>query len=79
MDSASFQFVAFGLAVALISNFSRSRAWRSTVLMVASLVFLALLARQPIVFLPLAGLICVVWPTPSATREFRITPTKWLT
>jgi alginate O-acetyltransferase complex protein AlgI len=55
MDSASFQFVAFGLAVALISNFSRSRAWRSTVLMVASLVFLALLARQPIVFLPLAG------------------------
>jgi alginate O-acetyltransferase complex protein AlgI len=55
MDSASFQFVAFGLAVALISNLSRSRAWRSTVLMVASLVFLALLARQPIVFLPLAG------------------------
>jgi hypothetical protein len=32
MDSASFQFVLFGLAAALISNFSRSRVWRSTVL-----------------------------------------------
>ncbi|MGA3159894.1 MAG: MBOAT family O-acyltransferase [Terracidiphilus sp.] len=55
MDSASFQFVAFGLAVAVVSNFSRSRVWRSIVLMVASIVFLGLLAHNPIVFLPLAG------------------------
>jgi D-alanyl-lipoteichoic acid acyltransferase DltB (MBOAT superfamily) len=55
MDTASFQFVLFGLAVALISNFSRSRVWRSIVLMVASVVFLALLAHNPIVFLPLIG------------------------
>jgi D-alanyl-lipoteichoic acid acyltransferase DltB (MBOAT superfamily) len=55
MDSASIQFVAFGLAAAILSNFSRSRAWRSAVLMVASLVFLGLLAHNPIVFLPLAG------------------------
>lgn len=55
MDSASFQFVAFGLAVALISNFSRSRVWRSVVLMAASIIFLGLLARNPIVFLPLLG------------------------
>jgi alginate O-acetyltransferase complex protein AlgI len=55
MDTASIQFVVFGLAVALVSNLSRSRVWRSTVLMMASLVFLALLAHQPIVFLPLAG------------------------
>jgi D-alanyl-lipoteichoic acid acyltransferase DltB (MBOAT superfamily) len=55
MDNASFQFVAFGLAVALISNFSRSRVWRSVVLMVASIVFLGLLAHNPIVFLPLLG------------------------
>jgi D-alanyl-lipoteichoic acid acyltransferase DltB (MBOAT superfamily) len=55
MDSASFQFVLFGLAVALVSNFSRSRVWRSAVLLVASLVFLDMLAHKPIVFLPLAG------------------------
>jgi alginate O-acetyltransferase complex protein AlgI len=55
MDSASFEFVAFGLAAAIVSNFSRSRQWRSTVLMAASLVFLGLLAHDPIVFVPLAG------------------------
>ena len=55
MDSASFQFVLFGLAVALVSNLSRSRVWRSIVLLVASIVFLGLLAHNPIVFLPLAG------------------------
>ena len=55
MDSASFQFVLFGLVAALVSNFSRSRVWRSIVLMLASIVFLGLLARNPIVFLPFAG------------------------
>jgi D-alanyl-lipoteichoic acid acyltransferase DltB (MBOAT superfamily) len=55
LDSASFQFLAFGLTVALVSNFSRSRGWRSAVLMIASLVFLGLLARNPILFLPLAA------------------------
>jgi D-alanyl-lipoteichoic acid acyltransferase DltB (MBOAT superfamily) len=55
MDSASFQFVLFGLAAASISNFSRSRVWRSIVLMLASIVFLGFLAHNPIVFLPLAG------------------------
>jgi D-alanyl-lipoteichoic acid acyltransferase DltB (MBOAT superfamily) len=55
MDAASFQFVAFGLAVAIVSNFSRSRAWRSAVLLLASVAFLCLLAHNPIVFLPLAG------------------------
>ena len=55
MDNASFQFVLFGLAAALVSNFSRSRVWRSIVLMAASLVFLGLLAHNPVVLLPLAG------------------------
>jgi len=55
MDSASFQFVAFGLAVAIISNFSRSAAWRSSVLFAASIGFLYLLAHSPILFIPLAG------------------------
>jgi D-alanyl-lipoteichoic acid acyltransferase DltB (MBOAT superfamily) len=55
MDNASFQFVIFGLAAALLSNLSRSRVWRSMVLFVASVVFLGLLSHDPIAFLPLAG------------------------
>jgi D-alanyl-lipoteichoic acid acyltransferase DltB (MBOAT superfamily) len=55
LDSASFQFVLFGLATALLSNFSCSRIWRSCVLMLASLLFLGLLAHSWVVFLPLAG------------------------
>ncbi len=57
MDLASFMFVLFGLAVALISNLSRSHIWRSIVLMAASLVFLGMLAHNPLLFLPLAGLL----------------------
>jgi alginate O-acetyltransferase complex protein AlgI len=55
MDNASFEFVAFGLAVAIVSNFSRSRIWRSAVLLAASLIFLGLLAGHPRVLLPLLG------------------------
>ena len=55
MDSASIQFVGFGLAVALISNISRSRVWRSTVLMLASIIFLGLLAPNPAALTPLLG------------------------
>ena len=55
MDSASLQFVLFGLAAALVSNFSPSRLWRSVVLFVASLVFLGMLAQNPMMFLPLLG------------------------
>jgi D-alanyl-lipoteichoic acid acyltransferase DltB (MBOAT superfamily) len=55
MDTASIQFVVFGLAAALVSNLSRSQVWRSTVLMLASIVFLAQLAHNPIVFIPLVG------------------------
>jgi D-alanyl-lipoteichoic acid acyltransferase DltB (MBOAT superfamily) len=54
MDSASFQFVLFGLTVAVVSNFSRARIWRSIVLLVASLALIVLLAHNPIVLLPLA-------------------------
>jgi D-alanyl-lipoteichoic acid acyltransferase DltB (MBOAT superfamily) len=59
MDSASFQFVGFGLAVAILSNFSRKAAWRSGVLFVASLAFLYLLAPQPLTLLPLAGFLAI--------------------
>ena len=59
MDSASFQFVFFGLAVAVLSNLSRSRAWRSLVLMAASLLFLFLLERNPLAYLPLIGFLAL--------------------
>jgi len=55
MDTASFQFVAFGLAVAIVSNFNRSAAWRSFVLFAASVGFLYLLAKDPMLLIPLAG------------------------
>lgn len=55
MDTASFQFVLFGLATAVVSNFSRARLWRSAVLFAASLLFLGLAAHNPWVFFPLAG------------------------
>lgn len=46
MESASPEFVAFGLLVALMSNFNQSRPWRDGVLLSASLVFIALLAKN---------------------------------
>jgi alginate O-acetyltransferase complex protein AlgI len=54
MDSASLQFMFFGLIVAVLSNLNRSSVWRSIVLMAASLVFLGMLAQNPIVLIPLA-------------------------
>src|SRR5580658_4363485 len=55
LDTASIQFVLFGLSVAVVSNFSRSRVWRSIVLMLASILFLFLLGHSPVVFLPFIG------------------------
>jgi alginate O-acetyltransferase complex protein AlgI len=55
MDSASLQFVLFGLIAAALSNLSRSRVWRSIVIMLASLVFLAMLAKSAFVLVPLAA------------------------
>jgi alginate O-acetyltransferase complex protein AlgI len=55
MDSASLQFVLFGLIAAALSNLGRSRIWRSIVIMLASLVFLAMLAKNPFVLIPLAA------------------------
>jgi len=55
MDSASLQFVLFGLMTAALSNLSRSRVWRSSVLMLASLAFVAILAKSALVLIPLAA------------------------
>jgi D-alanyl-lipoteichoic acid acyltransferase DltB (MBOAT superfamily) len=59
LDTASIQFVLFGLAAAMASNLSRSRAWRSIVLLAASVVFLGLLANNPIVLLPLVAFLAL--------------------
>lgn len=55
MDTASLQFVLFGLVTAALSNLSRSRVWRSIVIMLASLIFLAMLAKSAVVLIPLAA------------------------
>ena len=53
MGSASLQFIAYGLTVGLISNLSRSSAWRQAVLLVASLGFLTFFSLNLVSFLPL--------------------------
>jgi D-alanyl-lipoteichoic acid acyltransferase DltB (MBOAT superfamily) len=46
MDTASPQFIAFGLFAAFLSNLSRSLAWRNGVLLISSFVFIGLLVRN---------------------------------
>jgi alginate O-acetyltransferase complex protein AlgI len=55
MDSASFEFVLFGLIAAFISNLSRSSLWRSVVLFATSIVFIGLLAHGYTAVILLAG------------------------
>jgi alginate O-acetyltransferase complex protein AlgI len=55
MDTASLQFVLFGLAVALVSNFRRSAPWRLAVLLLGSFTFLTFLSHSAVAFLPLLG------------------------
>jgi alginate O-acetyltransferase complex protein AlgI len=55
MDAASLKFLFFGLAIALLSNLSKSPVWRSAILLVMSIVFIGLIAHSPIVLIPLAG------------------------
>jgi alginate O-acetyltransferase complex protein AlgI len=59
METASLQFVLFGLAVTLISNFRSSHMWRSIVLLTASIAFLGFLAHSPMAFLPLIGFLAL--------------------
>lgn len=59
MDSASLKFVAFGLIVAILSNLSRSRIWRSLVLGLATAAFLFLLVHKPLLFVPLFGFLAL--------------------
>jgi len=59
VDSASLQFVVFGLAVAVVSNLHRSRLWRSAVLLLASMLFIGLMERSIPALLPLAGFLAL--------------------
>jgi D-alanyl-lipoteichoic acid acyltransferase DltB (MBOAT superfamily) len=61
MDSASLQFVLFGLTAAALSNLGRSRVWRSIVIMLASLIFLVMLAKSVFVLLPLTAFLLFVY------------------
>jgi alginate O-acetyltransferase complex protein AlgI len=55
MGSASFQFLGFAILVVLIFNINPSVTWRQTVLLLASLVFLAFFSLNPVAYLPLAA------------------------
>lgn len=61
MDSASFQFVLFGLTVAVISNLRSSPGWRSGVLLISSLVFLGLLSPHLVPLLPIAAFLALTF------------------
>lgn len=55
MGSASFQFLGFAFVAVAVFNLHHSLAWRQTVLLVASLVFLAFFSLNPISYIPLAA------------------------
>jgi alginate O-acetyltransferase complex protein AlgI len=55
VDTASFQFILFGFAVAAISNFHHSPGWRLAVLLISSLAFVGMLAPDPLDLVPLAA------------------------
>ncbi len=55
MDTASLQFVLFGLIAAALSNLSRSSVWRSIVIMLTSVVFVGMLAKSAVALIPLAA------------------------
>jgi alginate O-acetyltransferase complex protein AlgI len=61
MDTASLQFVGYGILAALICNFSRSVAWRGAVLLIASLIFIRLVfgGNPWWMLLPFAGFVAL--------------------
>lgn len=59
MTGASFAFVGFGILVALLMTVSRALWWRDSVIIVASVVFLASFSHDPVEFLPFAAFIAL--------------------
>lgn len=77
MDSASFQFVLFGLTAALFSNFGSSRIWRSFVLFVFSVIFLALIEHDPFAFLPLIAFLFLGYSSLLLLKRGLISSARW--
>ncbi|MGA3047830.1 MAG: MBOAT family O-acyltransferase [Terracidiphilus sp.] len=77
MDTASLQFVLFGLITAAISNLSRSRVWRSIVIMLASLIFLAVLARSAVALIPMAAFLLFGYSALAMRERARIGWAAW--
>jgi D-alanyl-lipoteichoic acid acyltransferase DltB (MBOAT superfamily) len=59
LDTASLNFVFFGLLAALLSNVNKSAIWRSAILMVASLVFIGFIAHSFFALLPFIGFLAL--------------------
>ena len=55
MGTASFVFLGFALCVIIIFNLSRAVAWRQTVLLAASLLFLSFFSHSPAAWIPFAA------------------------
>ncbi len=51
----SWQFLVFGLGAALVFNLLRASEWRSAILLVTNLLFLASFSHRPLSFAPFAG------------------------
>jgi D-alanyl-lipoteichoic acid acyltransferase DltB (MBOAT superfamily) len=77
MDSASLQLVFYGLVVAALSNLSKRPAWRCGVLLLASLVFLAMLAPSPFALLPFTAFLFAGYAGILVIERRRTTPAVW--
>jgi alginate O-acetyltransferase complex protein AlgI len=77
VDSASIQFILFGLATAVLSNFSRSRLWRSGVLLIASAVFLEMLYQSASSVLPLVGFLLLGYMVVAALEKLWLNQAAW--
>jgi len=65
----SFSFVAFALAVALLSNAFRNTQWRSWVLLLANAVFIASYVDRPLQLAPLAAFLSLCFASVEIVRR----------
>lgn len=55
MGSASFEFLGFALVVVAVFNLHHSVAWRQSILLISSVVFLGFFSLNPVSWMPLAA------------------------
>lgn len=77
MDSASFQFVLFGLTAAIFSNLGSSRIWRSIVLFVFTVIFLGLIEHDPFAFLPLIAFLLLGYSSLLLLKRGLVASARW--